>query len=268
MSMRLLPTDDIDPGRGLWALVRTDFRRKAVYALVTSLVALAVANLMVLLLMGVDFWRSALLPVTVIPPLIAIPICFRAHHRRLVITMLNERLRFALSHDHLTRLSTRQVLMDAFPDVRPPTAIAMIDADHFKSVNDTHGHLAGDEVLRGIATAMMAHVRAGDIVSRFGGEEFAILLRDSDLEEAVAVCQRLKDHIEATPIQTAGGPVAITVSIGVAAVRQGERIENALNRADMAVYRAKSDGRNRVSVDHGEPLPALAKAPLAIARQA
>ena len=268
MTQRIPTPDSLDPGRGLRAVVRTDFRRKFVYGLVTSLFALVVAHVMIILLMGLDFWSTALLPATVIPPLIAFPICFRAHHQRLVMTMLNEKLRFALSHDHLTRVSTRQVLMDAFPHARPPTAIAMIDADHFKVVNDTHGHLVGDKVLCAIAAAMMSHVRNGDIVSRFGGEEFAILLHDAEVDEAVAVCRRLKDHIETTPIQTDDGSVTVTVSIGVAAVRPGERIEHALDRADAAVYRAKSDGRNRISIDRSDWPPPPEKVPLAIARPA
>lgn len=128
---------------------------------------------------------------------------------------------------------------------RPVTAI-MLDVDFFKRVNDTHGHAAGDEVLRKIASCCRSEVRELDILGRYGGEEFAILLTESDIERACQVAERLRIRIEAFPFVAKDVSLKLTASLGVAERRIGESVESVLDRADQALYLAKQRGRNLV----------------------
>jgi diguanylate cyclase (GGDEF)-like protein len=130
--------------------------------------------------------------------------------------------------------------------------ILMIDLDHFKRVNDTHGHLVGDDVLRAVAQAVQGEVRVYDSVGRFGGEEFVVLLPGIGQGHSVAVAERIRDAVAQLSVAVAGGAAAVTglsVSIGVAAhPAAGAGVDQVLGAADKAVYAAKNSGRNRVCV--------------------
>ncbi|MEO8488278.1 diguanylate cyclase [Pseudomonas sp.] len=125
-------------------------------------------------------------------------------------------------------------------------ALAMLDLDHFKRINDNYGHLAGDKVLKIIASVLGKRLRPTDFIARFGGEEFVLLMPDSSLADALAVGEVLREAIQACPFHFKGEPVTITVSMGVAQFQPGERSDSALKRADEALYRAKAAGRNQV----------------------
>lgn len=125
-----------------------------------------------------------------------------------------------------------------------PLLIGMLDLDHFKRINDGYGHLAGDKVLKIIAAQLRKHLRTGDFIARFGGEEFVLLMPRTALAEGTALAERLRAAIEACPFHFKGEPVTITVSIGLSAFRTGDRNEHVLKRADDALYRAKHKGRN------------------------
>ncbi|MGY2290813.1 GGDEF domain-containing protein [Pseudomonas sp. SDO528_S397] len=125
-------------------------------------------------------------------------------------------------------------------------SLAMLDLDHFKRINDGYGHLAGDKVLKIIATVLRKRLRGTDFIARFGGEEFVLLMPNSSLAQAQAVGETLRAAIEACPFHFKGEPVTITISMGVAQFQLGERSELALKRADEALYRAKAAGRNQV----------------------
>ena len=128
-------------------------------------------------------------------------------------------------------------------------ALMMIDLDHFKDVNDSHGHIVGDSVLRQLGDLLRDEVRSVDLAARFGGEEFVILLPDTDLEGAVVFAERLRKRVEEHDFAEGGDPLRITVSVGVAAasVKGGVTEPESLTaKADEALYRAKNDGRNRV----------------------
>lgn len=130
-----------------------------------------------------------------------------------------------------------------------PLALLLVDIDHFKQVNDTHGHLAGDEVLLAAAAALRRRVRAGDLLGRFGGEEFVVLLPQTSAGEACQVAERLRAAVAGTAVQMANGqlPVTVTVSIGVAALgTHGSELLELLTTADAALYRAKAGGRDQV----------------------
>lgn len=125
-------------------------------------------------------------------------------------------------------------------------AMAILDLDHFKRINDGYGHLAGDKVLKIVADQLRKRLRGRDFIARFGGEEFVMLLPQTSPPAAVQVAQTLRAAIEACPFHFKGERVVITTSIGISAFRSGERSDQVLKRADEALYRAKADGRNRV----------------------
>lgn len=130
-------------------------------------------------------------------------------------------------------------------------AVLMFDIDHFKRVNDTHGHDAGDDVLRELAARALNSVRSVDLVARQGGEEFVVVMPETDLAIAAAVAERLRAAIAREPftIKTDGQKIPITISVGVtSAAASGDNRERMLKRADIALYMAKNQGRNRVVV--------------------
>ena len=133
---------------------------------------------------------------------------------------------------------------DRFGD---PVSLIMADVDHFKNVNDTWGHDAGDDVLKSLADTLKAGVRDADICSRFGGEEFAIVLPKTTLQGAAELADRLRKQVEAKPVMVNGEPIAVTISCGVACYPDGVITKEALfAAADRALYEAKSAGRNCV----------------------
>ena len=122
----------------------------------------------------------------------------------------------------------------------------LLDIDHFKNVNDTYGHLAGDEALRQVAYQLRDHIRHPDMAGRYGGEEFLILLPNSDSNAAAEQASRLCKQVRETIIQVEDHTLNITISIGIAQFRNGEDTwETLLNRADNAMYEAKNNGRDR-----------------------
>ncbi|QVM91545.1 diguanylate cyclase [Pseudomonas entomophila] len=125
-------------------------------------------------------------------------------------------------------------------------AMAILDLDHFKRINDGYGHLAGDKVLKIVADQLRKRLRGRDFIARFGGEEFVLLLPQTSPPAAVQVAETLRAAIEACPFHFKGERVVITASIGISAFRSGERGDQVLKRADDALYRAKDRGRNRI----------------------
>ena len=127
-------------------------------------------------------------------------------------------------------------------------SLAMLDLDHFKRINDNYGHLAGDKVLKIIATVLRKRLRGSDFIARFGGEEFVLLLPATPPAIGAKLLETLRASIEACPFHFKGERVTITVSMGLAAFRPGEHSDLVLKRADQALYRAKNAGRNRVEL--------------------
>jgi two-component system, cell cycle response regulator len=132
-----------------------------------------------------------------------------------------------------------------------PLTVLVLDIDYFKSINDTHGHDAGDEVLREFALRIRKSIRGIDLACRYGGEEFVVVMPETDVGVATMVAERLRRRIASEPfaIQQGARAVQVTISIGIAGVTDGESAASAIKRADQALYRAKRDGRNRVVPD-------------------
>jgi diguanylate cyclase (GGDEF)-like protein len=129
-------------------------------------------------------------------------------------------------------------------------AVLLIDIDFFKKVNDTYGHAAGDEVIRTVGATMTKALRSTDTIARFGGEEFVVLLREIGHDVIMGVAQDLRRAVEIANISYQEKVLSVTVSIGGAHARDSDRdIQDLIERADTALYRAKSTGRNRVSID-------------------
>jgi two-component system cell cycle response regulator len=130
-----------------------------------------------------------------------------------------------------------------------PISFLIMDIDYFKSVNDTHGHDVGDEVLREFASRISANVRGIDLACRYGGEEFVVVMPDTDTAFAYTVAERLRQSIELAPFAISRAPhkINVTASIGIASSSGGaDSSDKLLHRADQALYRAKREGRNRV----------------------
>ena len=127
-----------------------------------------------------------------------------------------------------------------------PLALVLFDLDRFKQLNDTHGHLAGDRVLCGVAALVAPEVRREELFARWGGEEFAVVLPETDLAGAADFGERMRSLVERTPFEYDGKSLSVTISVGVTALAAGDSMASLLGRADAAMYRAKQDGRNRV----------------------
>jgi two-component system cell cycle response regulator len=132
-----------------------------------------------------------------------------------------------------------------------PLTVLVLDIDYFKSINDTHGHDAGDDVLREFAMRIRKSIRGIDLACRYGGEEFVVVMPETDIAVATLVAERLRRRIASEPfsIQQGSGLVELTISIGIAALAPNDSTATVLKRADQALYRAKRDGRNRVVQD-------------------
>ncbi|WP_213939907.1 GGDEF domain-containing protein [Pseudomonas sp. dw_612] len=129
-----------------------------------------------------------------------------------------------------------------------PLSLLMLDIDHFKRVNDSHGHSAGDEVLKAVAASIKGQLRNVDMVFRFGGEEFLILLSNTTREAAAMVGERLRFAAQAQEYRADGQSIELTVSLGCSTLLPGESAESLLRRADSALYVAKREGRNRLAM--------------------
>lgn len=172
--------------------------------------------------------------------------------RRLNQLARTDALTGALVRGHFFELAGREVERARRENTQ--LGVLMIDVDHFKSVNDVHGHAAGDETLRRIAEIARAQMRPSDVFGRIGGEEFAALLPNVDAQESLAVAERLREAVEGEQIPIgAGRTISCTVSVGAASMRAGdERFDDALARADARLYLAKDLGRNRVVGPEGD----------------
>jgi len=172
----------------------------------------------------------------------------------LVLRRLTDELRNMAARDPMTQLLNRRGLDEALQlhfNARhaAPAFLLLIDVDHFKRINDTHGHAAGDRVLLHVAQVLRATVRRGDLAGRVGGEEFVAICLDSDAAGSVRLAERLRAAIEAQSVDLAGGShgLRLTVTIGVSQrFASAAALAEAMQQADAALYRGKAAGRNRV----------------------
>lgn len=164
-------------------------------------------------------------------------------------------LRMAAATDSLTGLANHETILTELeralqqpPTKNHPVVAIMADIDHFKQINDTHGHLTGDKVLVETTRRIQSALRDFDDIGRYGGEEFLLVLSGSNLVTATAVAKRIREHVGNQPINLQGLEVPVTISLGVAAAHEGEAVDELVARADKALYAAKAAGRNCVIV--------------------
>jgi two-component system cell cycle response regulator len=195
---------------------------------------------------------------------------------RRILTLQNEQfeareaLRLQATHDGLTGIWNRIAILDLLHREfelagRSTTTlgIIMLDLDHFKSINDTYGHHAGDEVLIEAARRMQQAVRSYDLIGRYGGEEFLVVSPNCDFEQIQMCAERIRSMMAEAPVLVDGSKIDITVSAGVATLAPGLTTErDALAAADLALYRAKSAGRNQVASLDGETRSSPAPQPI------
>ena len=227
-----------------------------------------------------DFWlatwlmpKEAHLPAlfigVMIPLVITPPIVLVVHRLIRDLHAMRRELRHQADVDGLTQVANRRHFMEsadaAFQHSQAggePLCLLIVDLDDFKQLNDLHGHLFGDQVLREVCRACIGQLRANDLFARYGGEEFVALLPGSSERLAALVAERLRAAIESMTLKDGDGlPVAITASIGYALVDYDTSLEKLLQRADVALYLAKRSGKNQVRLATGER--SMSAAPLA-----
>ncbi len=159
---------------------------------------------------------------------------------------LSEELQRLVDRDRLTDVATRDFFFAAMS--REPDSYGvslMVDIDNFKNINDGYGHLAGDAVIHAVAQILRKTVRKGDIVCRFGGEEFVIFLHGADEKSGFALAERMRERVESETVPFDIEKISVTVSIGGSLKRQIDALTQSIQEADEALYRAKQTGRNR-----------------------
>ncbi len=173
------------------------------------------------------------------------------------IAMYNAFLYDMTTTDMMTKLKLKHVFFNTLQERvqkwekgRPPFSLIMLDIDHFKRLNDTYGHLAGDEVLKAVARTVLDNVRNIDLAARYGGEEFIILVPETALEQATEVAERIRQAIESIEVRFNDHRLSVTVSLGVAEFQPTKDLSSQpfIERVDQAMYRSKEAGRNRVSL--------------------
>jgi len=178
----------------------------------------------------------------------------------------------ASQHDHLTGLLNRAAFdekmaceIDRAARYGRPLSVITIDVDHFKAINDTFGHLAGDDVLKWVGNLLLKSSRSTDFAARTGGDEFVIIAPETACENAAVVAERFRDALRRSLVVTRGGPVRVSVTVGMAALKGHEAADDLLDRADkqmLAAKRARPEGiERRRTMPRREPRRALARKP-------
>lgn len=243
---------------------------KAAVAAVASVIASVLVVLTFVPMLGGSVDGNGLVMTLVCPLLIAYPASayFFWQKERLAETLeeltaahgklaqAHARLAEKARYDQMTGVLNRGAFLATLESAGAGVLLA-IDADHFKRINDTHGHQAGDEALMLIASAIRAGVREGDLVGRIGGEEFAAFLGGASAEQASAVAERIRSGVEAIRFAPGdGAPVPLSVSVGAARLGAHTSWTQAMRAADARLYEAKRGGRNRVVFGEGDRVAA------------
>ena len=223
----------------------------AVYYLVSPRLAVILTSILILLLIPIIYSGAEFLVFVSILST-AIMTSIFGFFFSLSVRQQHQRLKTLATKDSLTGINNRRALDEKLANIilsqkRKPSTVSLIllDLDHFKRINDAHGHIVGDQVLVQIAAIIEGRIRITDTLYRFGGEEFVIVPLELDLELAERLAEQLRVLVENNALVPEN---PVTISLGVAEYQKGETCDQWLNRADKALYRAKDTGRNRVCV--------------------
>ncbi|MBJ7552244.1 diguanylate cyclase [Marinomonas ostreistagni] len=180
----------------------------------------------------------------------------RLAEMRKELLIANARLKALSTTDYLTNLPNRRAFENALKDEMgkskrhdQPLSVAVLDIDHFKMINDTYGHDAGDYVLKELANRLISDQRSGDVFGRIGGEEFGLILPHTNVREAAIACERYRTLLSEQPYIYESNDLDLTVSVGVCMYDGDEKQFELIKRADNALYEAKNSGRNKVVID-------------------
>ncbi len=221
--------------RGIWQ-----------FAVITTLVSLVLSEALNVLIFPHDILATTMKGTAIIVVLVTIPITLWVGGKIRENALLSAELQRLVDRDRLTDVATRDYFFGRMAE-RPDVAgvSLMVDIDRFKAINDTHGHFAGDAVIKTVASVLRDMVRSEDIVCRFGGEEFVIFLFDYRAADGAAAAEQIRKRIADTIIGIEDADLSVTVSIGGSLKQHAEDINRAIQEADEALYRAKMLGRNR-----------------------
>ncbi|WP_375281066.1 GGDEF domain-containing protein [Pseudooctadecabacter sp.] len=217
-----------------------------IFSLCVSLCAIGLA-----VALNVVVFPQSILPVTMrgtvaITAFVAMPICLFVGSKMYENQQLSDELQRLVNRDRLTDAATRDFFFAQMSrDQRAYGVSLMVDIDHFKAVNDTYGHLIGDEVIRHVSDILRRNVRSSDIVARFGGEEFVVFLDGHDRDVGFLTAERMREDIAKNGGTFGGHPVKVTVSIGGSLKEAYDTVDASIQDADAALYRAKEQGRNQ-----------------------
>lgn len=199
--------------------------------------------------LSIDGYVTILFQQIIFTPLLAISVLLVINEENL------HKLRIQAEHDSLTNLRNRRSFLEQLRKaaslssrLKTPLAILTIDLDDFKSINDQYGHQAGDEVLKAFCRIAEKCIRGEDGFGRLGGEEFAMYLINTDIPTALTIAERIRATVESSPVEISGKAIYYTTSLGVTKYDASLGIENALGKADHALYAAKRNGRNRTEL--------------------
>ncbi len=178
--------------------------------------------------------------------MISLPICLYLGGQLHENYLRKQELKSITQRDRLTQAATRDYFYERLEEEPDAYGVSlMVDIDFFKKVNDTHGHMVGDEVIKSVAQVLRANCREIDIVCRFGGEEFVIFLHKVTPEQGMEIAERMRRSVAAAPVRAGDTTVAVTVSIGGSLKDATDDIDAAIGQADGALYQAKEGGRNQ-----------------------
>lgn len=248
LSLRELP-------RAAWSAIF----RWTVLATLASTVLSVMLSEGIMRALGQGLNLAGLAAAVSLPLLVGGPTMFYHMLRQHQLRMANERLEVLASTDWLTACLNRRAFthqVSSRLDAEPAGAFLVIDADHFKTINDHYGHDRGDEVLQLMASTIKANLRDGDLVGRLGGEEFGVFLKGATPQIAAVVAERIRRAVENAPFLPDGANHSLSVSVGVAVYDRPTSFSDLFRIADRRLYGAKELGRNRVIVADAELQPA------------
>ncbi len=237
--------------------------RWTVFATLASTVLSVMLSEAIMQSLGQGLNLAGFLAAVTLPVLVGGPTVFYHLLRQHQLRVANERLEILASTDWLTACLNRRAFthqVTGHLHAEPEGAFLVIDADHFKVINDHYGHDRGDEVLQLMASTIKANLRDGDLVGRLGGEEFGVFLKGASPQIAIVVAERIRRAIEKAPFMPDGAAHAISVSVGVAAYDRPTSFSDLFRIADRRLYGAKQSGRNCVIVADAEQSSSVAAA--------
>ncbi len=221
----------------------------AFYTTIWTAISVAFSAWIAFGVVGMDSSRVNLISVIACPLVIVPIVAILSGRMMLKLHRLRQRLQHSMDHDTLTNTVTRQCFFGKIQSLENDisSSFLMVDIDHFKAINDSHGNCVGDIVIRETAHRLINNTRREDIVARFGGEEFVVLLKGATRTEAEQVAERMRATVARTPIRTSASKIAVTVSIGVGHMESAQTAQSALQEAEDALYRAKVAGHDLVT---------------------